>query len=126
MDKVVHFEICVDDVNKARDFYSKMFGWKINQVSDTPPYYMITTVEADEKYVPKEPGAINGGMMPRSSPNESSIVVANVSSIDDSLTRTVELGGKVVIPKLDIGTFGYYARISDLDGNIVGLWQNKN
>lgn len=126
MDKVVHFEICVDDINKARDFYSEMFGWKINQVSDMPPYYMITTVEADEKYVPKEPGAINGGMMPRSSPNESSIVVVNVSSIDDSLTRTVELGGKVVIPKLDIGTFGYYARISDLDGNIVGLWQNKN
>ncbi len=29
MDKVVHFEIPVDDLDRAKKFYSSIFGWEL-------------------------------------------------------------------------------------------------
>jgi len=29
MDKVVHFEIPADDVDRAKDFYGSVFGWQL-------------------------------------------------------------------------------------------------
>ncbi|HEX2787098.1 MAG TPA: VOC family protein [Ignavibacteria bacterium] len=31
MGRVVHFEIHVDDVNRASKFYSDIFGWEFNK-----------------------------------------------------------------------------------------------
>ena len=52
MDKVIHFEIPVDGIKRAQDFYKNIFGWKISEVPDMN-YYFVTTVEADENMVPK-------------------------------------------------------------------------
>ena len=88
MDKVVHFEIPADDLKRAQDFYNKMFGWQINQVPDVDmTYYMVNTTEVGDNHMPKEPGAINGGMMKRSTPDESPVIVVDVSSIDDYLKK---------------------------------------
>ena len=125
MDKVIHFEIPVDNVKRAQDFYNDIFGWKIAQVPDMD-YYFVTTVEADQNMVPKEPGAINGGMLKRSIPNESSVIVIQVSSIDKYLEKIVNSGGKVVLPKMTVGSFGFYARVSDTEGNVIGLWQTPH
>ena len=59
MNKVIHFEIPVDDVERAKKFYGSIFGW---QLKDEPEmdYVMVTTVETGE-HGPKVPGAINGG-----------------------------------------------------------------
>ena len=27
------------------------------------------------------------------------------------------------MPKMEVGQFGSYARVSDTEGNIIGLWQ---
>ncbi len=51
MDKVVHFEIPADDLARANKFYSNLFGWKINQVSQFN-YAIINTVKTDEKEMP--------------------------------------------------------------------------
>lgn len=70
MDKVVHFEIPVDDLDRAKKFYSSIFGWELQyyQFAGGMTYTGVRTVPVDEKtYMPKEPGAINGGMMKRSS-----------------------------------------------------------
>jgi len=124
LDKVVHFEIPADDLARAQKFYKNLFGWSFNEVPGMD-YHMVSTVGVDKNNVPKEPGAINGGMMKRNSPNESSVIVVNVSSIDEYLKKAVSLGGKIALPKMDIGQFGFYARISDTEGNIIGIWQNK-
>ena len=87
-------------------------------------YYVITT-EVDEKNMAKEPGAINGGMLKRSVPHETPVIVIGVSSVDEYLKKVEKMGGKVVLPKMSVGDFGLYARISDPEGNIIGLWQNK-
>lgn len=45
---IVHFEIPADDVERARKFYSTLFGWKIEKAevkvdADTMDYWMIST-----------------------------------------------------------------------------------
>ena len=31
---IVHFEIPADDVERARNFYSTLFGWKIEKIEE--------------------------------------------------------------------------------------------
>ena len=74
--------------------------------------------------LPKNPGAINGGMFQRKSETAQHPVVAvQVESIDDHIKKIESLNGKTVMPKTDIGQFGFYALILDTEGNTVGLWE---
>lgn len=125
MDKVIHFEIPADNEKRAQDFYKNIFGWKIEAVPGMD-YYFVTTVEADQNMVPKELGAINGGMLKRSVPGEQPIIVIQVSSIDDYLKKISGSGGKVILPKMTVGTFGFYARVTDTEGNVIGLWETPH
>lgn len=121
MDKVTHFEIPADDLERAKTFYQGVFGWQIQQV---PNYHLITTVETDEKQMPKESGAINGGMMKRDKPGEGPTIVISVSSVDESIKKIEAAGGKVVMPKIQVMDMGLYARFTDTEGNIIGIWQD--
>lgn len=40
---IVHFEIPADDVERARKFYSTLFGWKIEKPEGEMDYWMIST-----------------------------------------------------------------------------------
>ena len=123
MDKVVHFEIPFDDENRAQKFYKDIFGWQINKFPEMD-YFIIHTVETDPNtMVPKEPGAINGGMLKRDPTGPNPVIVIDVNSVDDYLERIEKAGGKVVMPKFSIGKFGFYARVADTEGNVIGLWQ---
>jgi len=125
MDKVVHFEIPADDVERAQKFYQDIFGWQI-QKAPMPEmeYYIVTTVETDENRMPKEAGAINGGMMSRQVPGEQPVIVINVSDINTNLQKIEASGGRVVLPVQQVGDMGLYARFQDPEGNVVGLWQD--
>ncbi len=67
MGKVVHFEIPADDLARAKKFYSTVFGWTLNEFPEME-YTIAKTVESDQNGMPKEPGAINGGMLQRQDP----------------------------------------------------------
>ena len=125
MDKVVHFEIPANDMERAQKFYKSIFGWEINKVPmPGMDYYIVKTVATDEKQMPMEPGAINGGMQKRMVPNESPVLVINVPSLDEYLKKVETAGGKIVMPKMQVGDMGLYARVSDTEGNVIGLWQD--
>lgn len=85
---------------------------------------MVTTVPTDEKQMPKEPGAINGGIVQRSPVGQHPIIVINVPSVDEFITKVAKGGGKVVLAKQKVGDFGLYARVTDSEGNVIGLWQD--
>jgi hypothetical protein len=42
MDKVIHFEIPADDIERARKFYKSTFGWKMDEVPGMD-YVLIRT-----------------------------------------------------------------------------------
>src|SRR5687768_8592586 len=125
MDKVVHFEIPVDDLARAKKFYSTIFGWELQDMSmPDGTYTMARTVPVDEKHMPKEPGAINGGIFKRSAEVRSPVVAIDVSSVDEYLQKVTAQGGSVVMPKMEIQGMGFYAYVKDPEGNVIGLWQN--
>jgi len=123
MDKLVHFEIPADDLKRAKGFYKDIFGWKIEDVPNMD-YTMLYTTEVDEKYMPKEKGVINGGMWKRERSNEGPVLVISVSSIDDYAEKIKKNGGEMLMSKQKVGDMGYYAKFTDPEGNIMGIWEN--
>ena len=74
---------------------------------------------------PKIPGAINGGLFKKDPTGNHPILVIKVDSIDEYTKKVENSGGKIVMPKIEIGKLGSYARVSDTEGNIIGLWEEK-
>src|SRR5262245_14260165 len=64
MAKVVHFEIPFDNKERAMKFYAESFDWKLDDMPQMN-YVMAQSVAVDERQMPKESGAINGGLFPR-------------------------------------------------------------
>ena len=48
MDKVVHFEIPTDDINRTDKFYSKIFRWQIHKTPFSEVYHLANTVETEK------------------------------------------------------------------------------
>ncbi len=82
MDKVTHFEIPVENLERAKKFYKSIFDWGLTPVPELE-YTLLQTVEVDEKTrVPKEAGAVNGGMMQRTDVFKAPIITISVENID--------------------------------------------
>jgi len=56
--RVVHFELPVDDQERAKAFYAGAFGWDLADVPGMS-YTMVTTTPSGDRG-PTDPGAING------------------------------------------------------------------
>jgi predicted enzyme related to lactoylglutathione lyase len=125
MDKVVHFEIPVDDVARATAFYGPIFGWDLQEMDmGNSMYTIVMTTPVDEKtQLPTEPGAINGGLMKRSADTPAPVITIGVGSIDDALKQVEAAGGGTIQPKTEIPGMGAYAYFRDTEGNVMGLWQ---
>ena len=122
MDKVQHFEIPVDDRDRASAFYATVFGWQMNHMPEME-YTMIGTVPVDEHQMPTEPGAINGGLMQRSEATPAPVITISVDSVDDSLKKVEAEGGSVVTPRTPIPGMGAFAYFKDSEGNTMGLFE---
>jgi uncharacterized protein len=123
MDKIVHFEIPADDISRAKEFYSSAFGWQLDDMQGMD-YTTIRTVDVDEQQMPKEPGAINGGMMKRSPETPAPVMTINVDSVDEALKKVEAGGGSVVRSRQEIPQMGAFAYFKDTEGNVMGLWEN--
>ena len=128
MDKVIFFEIPVDNAVRAREFYSSAFGWRMNEIPEMH-YTQIETVEAERmgvRGIPKEPGAINGGMVERQrEPVQTPVIYIKVQNIDEAAAAIEKKGGKIMKPKSPVGNFGFAAYFNDTEGNMLGLWQSS-
>lgn len=108
---VVHFEIGCRDTGNAAGFYTAMFGWNTTPAG---PATMINTGAAE---------GIHGHMTALGhEPFHYTIFYVGVDDINAYIEKAQSLGGKMLVPKVDIPT-GSFAWISDPDGNTVGLWQ---
>ena len=117
MPKPVHFEIYVDDAERAIKFYTGLFGWKAEKWDTPKDYWLVTTGEDNE------PG-INGAIMKRPDPAASGANYINVPSVDEYTEKAVTGGGTVLMPKMTIPGVGYAAVCGDTEGNAFGLFQD--
>jgi uncharacterized protein len=116
MSRVVHFEINVDNPERAAKFYSDTFGWKFDKWGGPSEYWLVTTGPDGQ------PG-INGGMMKRPHPGAATVNTIGVGSVDEAVATVTKNGGKVVMPKTAIPTIGWFAYCTDTEGNQFGVMQ---
>lgn len=132
MNPVVHFEMPSKDNKRTAEFYSKVFGWQMNQMGeDMGSYLLAQTTETDENNMAIKPGAINGGFFQyqdKAGFNIPHLVIA-VDNLEESMKMVTDAGGKILggsqgIDKIDdIPGIGRYISFEDSEGNHVGMLQ---
>jgi uncharacterized protein len=134
MPTTVHFEIPADNIERAKRFYTGIFGWKIEKWSSintddsqlTSPatgqpieYWTITTTDD------KGNKALGGGMMKRQMPEHQVTNYIGVNSVDEYSSKVEKLGGKLVAPKHAVPGMGYFALCLDTENNAFGIWETN-
>lgn len=119
MATIVHFDLPAEDLERAASFYGKLFGWKFERMPGPIEYFGITTF--DEQGRP----SLGGGMGKKNDWDTGITNYVGVASVEDTLKALAELGGRVVLPRTEVGEFGYLAVCLDPEGNKFGLWENK-
>ncbi len=125
MNPVVHFEMPAEDSKRMAKFYTRVFGWRTQDLGPKMgDYVLATTTESDENG-PKRPGAINGGFFPKSDdrPAQYPSVVIAVEDIKQHMKKVEEAGGKVLGDPWDIPGVGLYVSFIDTEGNRVSMLQ---
>jgi predicted enzyme related to lactoylglutathione lyase len=114
MPRPIHFDLTVDNPERAMKFYKDIFGWKFEKWNGPMEYWMVTT--GDEK----EPG-INGGLSKRGESGMPNMNTIGVSSVDKFSKMVQDEGGKVLMPKSPIPGMGWFATCQDTEGNTFGI-----
>lgn len=113
MNPVGWFEIAVSDMERAVPFYEKTLDIKLDLQDFGGQKMAWFPVEKGEVY-----GA-TGSLVEGTAGNSGTVVYFSVASIEAVLGRVEE--SAVLIPKTDIGEFGFFAQIQDSEGNTIGL-----
>ncbi len=121
---VGHFEIYAADPGTLATFYTSLFDWSFASVPGMD-YQFITTIDVDDKHVPKKPGGINGGMVKRPEGYSTSawISYVTVDSVDKSVERAKSLGAKVTKGRTAVPGMGWFAMLIDPQGNQFAVWE---
>jgi predicted enzyme related to lactoylglutathione lyase len=122
MNRVVHFEIPADNLERAKRFYSDIFGWKLTQLGPEMGNYVLAhTGPTDEKGMTQDTAFINGGLMKREPSVQAPVLVLAVDDADAAVERVKKAGGRLVGEILEIPTVGRYAYVQDTEGNVIGV-----
>jgi len=108
-------ELMTTDPDAARDFYTQLFGW--GSKSMDMPNGQYTTLQVGDTSIAgltKIPEDATG--MP---PNWGCYVT--VKDLDAACTRVKQLGGKVIMPPVEIPTVGRMAVIQDPQGAALSI-----
>ena len=120
--QLAHFSINADDVDRARTFYTTVFGWKYHAYGP-PGFYMIEMTPESQVVAPIL-GSIQGrrelvqGVRP--SGFECTIAVAE---INETIRLIESAGGIIVMPKCTLPSIGHLCFFQDPEGNVVGAMQ---
>lgn len=115
------FELPALDLDRAKKFYEEVFGFEMTPETNAG-YEMLSFPMQGGK-----PGAAGGlikGFGYKSS-LEGATVYFDALNIDELEAKIVSAGGKIHVPKKDIGEYGYISIFEDCEGNRVGLYQRK-
>lgn len=121
--RVVHFEVPYDDADRARAFYSDVFGWAIDAMPELEYDFVQTGPTDDETGMATEAGYIGGGMFQRQPDVSRPIITIDVENMTEALAAIAEHGGAAVSEPMPVGDMGIAAYFTDSEGNLMGLWQ---
>ncbi|HEX3106604.1 MAG TPA: VOC family protein [Terriglobales bacterium] len=109
-----HVELNTTDLKKAKEFYGKLFNWKLEDIPGD--YTMIGVGEGT-----------GGGMMKNPIPGAPSFWLSYVlvDDIESATKKAKSLGAKVMKDVTPVSDFGWLSIITDPTGATLGLWKPK-
>jgi uncharacterized protein len=112
-----HVELNTTDVKKAKDFYSKLFDWKLEDMDSPGGGY--TLIKVGE--------GTGGGMMKNPIPGAPSFWLAYVlvDDIQAATKKAKSLGANVMKDVTEIPGVGSFSVLGDPTGAHLALWQQK-
>ncbi|HEX6681385.1 MAG TPA: VOC family protein [Candidatus Limnocylindrales bacterium] len=109
-------DLATTDLESARDFYSKLFGWSV-EVTPEPEAQGYTLFLKGGKQV----AGVGPVQMPGQPPSWTMYVATDDA---DAVAAKVEgADGKVLAPPFDVFDFGRMAVFSDPSGAVFAVWQ---
>lgn len=110
---VTHFEIIGKDGKKLQEFYGKLFDWHVD--ANNPMNYGIVDTHTE--------GGIGGGIGQAMDGQKMVTFYVQVDDVQAYLEKATGLGGKTVMPKMDVPGGPTIAQVADPEGNVIGLVQ---
>jgi predicted enzyme related to lactoylglutathione lyase len=118
--KSVWFEIYVDEMERATQFYEKVLDTKLEPLGDPSNQGTVMMKIPDDMESYGSGGALvkmegfNAG-------GNSTLVYFHSKDCITEESRVTSAGGKIVKPKMSIGEHGFISLCLDTEGNMFGL-----
>jgi len=124
MANIAYFQIPADNVDRAKKFYHSLLGWKIEPTKTPMEPAVVAAMQYQDVSTgePKEGTLSMGGLYKRQM-SELIVNFVAVEDIDKILAKVEKLGGKIMMPKMEVKSVGLTAVIQDTEGNAIGLWK---
>ncbi len=108
-------ELMTTDPQAAAAFYGSLFGWTVDTMDmGTGPYHVAKAgADSVAGIMGMPPGA------PPMPPHWGAYVT--VDNVDETLAKCTALGGKVLVPAMDVPTVGRMAVIQDPQGATLSV-----
>ena len=122
--ELVHFDIPVDEVDKAVEFYKNVMGWTFEKYGGEggregmgEMEYWLISPGSDNK------DAVGGGIGKKQMPEQGPMNYYNAEGGLEAFNKRVsDKGGKVTMEKMPVPGMGYFSVCVDPEGNAFGGW----
>lgn len=121
--ELTHFAIYIDDIERAKIFYDKVFDWGFNSYGQSD----FLQIKADKEENSRPIGALQSRNY---SPHDEKIIgfecTIGVENIDETTDKVSQNGGQVLMPKTAIPYVGWISKFLDTEGNLFCAMQYDN
>jgi predicted enzyme related to lactoylglutathione lyase len=115
------FEIYVQDMDRAKSFYESVFQIQLGALpSPDPDLEMWVFPGMGCESQPGCTGALCR-MKDKESGTGGTIVYFSCADCGETQARALDAGGKIQLPKMSIGEYGFISLVYDTEGNMIGL-----
>ena len=118
------FEIPVSDLERSQKFYEAVFKLEMAPQAEEKGIQMTWFPMEMEKTLYGAGGSLvkAEGFTPS---HQGTLIYFTAPDFDETLKRAEENGGKVLMPRTDIGEHGWIAWLEDTEGNRIAIHTKK-
>ena len=111
---IAHIEVPSTDLDRSSKFLNGVFDWEFKPFGNG--YLLYNNHQGIMAGLRKVEKVLIG---------DCTVFHVTVNSIDETLEKTKKCGGHIKTGKTTIPAMGWYALITDPDGNTIGLYQKN-
>ena len=117
------FEIYVQDIERAKNFYESLFETNLHKLTPPFPKIELWAFSADPNHYGATGALVKINCVP--SGGNSTLVYFHCQDCGIEESRAIPLGGCIKRSKMAIGEFGFISLIYDTEDNMIGLHSMK-